>query len=65
VGETATEPKLDEQDRLADVQDPHNIQDIHATILHLLGIDFEQELRTPIGRPMAISKGQVIPQLIA
>jgi hypothetical protein len=50
---------------LQDVADPRNIEDIHATVLSALGIDFEQELQTPIGRPMAISKGQVIRELLA
>lgn len=65
IGETAPEPALDEKDRLRDVADPRNIEDIHATVLHALGIDFEQELQTPIGRPMAISSGQVIRELLA
>ena len=39
--------------------------DIHATVLHALGIDFEQMLDTPIGRPMALSEGQVIGDLLA
>ena len=65
VGETAAEPKLDEKNRLADIKDPRNIEDIHATLFKLLGIDFEEELETPIGRPMAINKGNVIQELIA
>ena len=39
-------------------QDPHPVEDLHATILHALGIDFTQEIETPIGRPMALSKGR-------
>jgi uncharacterized protein (DUF1501 family) len=65
IGETAPEPKLDEKNRLQDVSDPRNVEDIHATVLHALGIDFAQEIETPIGRPMALSKGNVIRELLA
>ncbi len=41
------------------------VANIHATILHALGIDFEQELITPVGRPMSISKGHVVHELLA
>jgi uncharacterized protein (DUF1501 family) len=65
IGQTSPEPKLDEDNRLADVADPRNIEDLGATILHAFGIDFAQELETPIGRPMALSKGKVIRELLA
>jgi hypothetical protein len=65
IGQTSADPKLDEKNRLADVADPRNIEDVGATILHAFGIDFTQELETPIGRPMALSKGNVIKELLA
>lgn len=65
IGATSPQPKLDEQNRLQDVKDPHDIADVHATILHSFGVDFQQELDTPIGRPMAISQGRVIQDLLA
>jgi hypothetical protein len=40
------------------------VANIHATVLHALGIDHTRELDTPVGRPMALSKGQVIKQLL-
>lgn len=64
IGETSPEPKLDSTDRLQDVRDPRNIEDIHATVFEALGIDFQQELQTPIGRPMALSQGRPIRQLL-
>ncbi len=64
-GTTSPEPKLDKEKPLQDVASPRSVADIHATILHLLGIDFEFEFDTPIGRPMAISKGAVIQELLA
>jgi uncharacterized protein (DUF1501 family) len=65
LGETSPEPKLSETDRLADIAGHRNVEDLHATILHALGIDFTQEHMTPIGRPMAFSKGSVITELLA
>ncbi|MDX1946204.1 MAG: DUF1501 domain-containing protein [Pirellulaceae bacterium] len=65
IGETSPDPKLSETDRLQDLTDPHNIDDIHATVLRALGIDFTVEHMTPIGRPMALSKGKVIDELLA
>ena len=40
------------------------IAHIHATVLHALGIKYRKELMTPVGRPMAISKGSPIPALL-
>ncbi len=65
IGETAAKPKLDKAEPLADVRSPHGIEDIHATVLAALGIDYQQELQTPIGRPMAISHGNVIEELLS
>jgi uncharacterized protein (DUF1501 family) len=65
LGETSPEPKLSETDRLQDLADHCYVEDIHATILNALGIDFAQEIMTPIGRPMALSKGKVLTKLLA
>jgi uncharacterized protein (DUF1501 family) len=40
------------------------VANLHATVLHALGIPHEMELMTPIGRPMALSKGHVIRELL-
>jgi hypothetical protein len=32
--------------------------------LHALGINFTQEIQTPIGRPMVLSQGKVIKELL-
>ncbi|MFT5524006.1 MAG: hypothetical protein ACI9HK_001956 [Pirellulaceae bacterium] len=65
VGETDTEIDFDDRkSRTKHVVDPKNVEDIHATVLHTLGIDFEQELQTPVGRPMIVSKGAPIKQLV-
>jgi uncharacterized protein (DUF1501 family) len=65
LGETSPTPKLDEKNYYQDIAGRTYVEDIHATILHALGIDFAQEVMTPIGRPMAFSQGKVLTQLLA
>jgi uncharacterized protein (DUF1501 family) len=43
---------------------PVRVQDIHATILRALGINPEKEIMTPIGRPIALSEGSEIKELL-
>lgn len=64
IGETSPTPKLDPKNRDQDIKDKVRVEDVHATILHSLGIDFEQELQTPVKRPMIISEGEVIKNLL-
>jgi uncharacterized protein (DUF1501 family) len=67
VGETSANPPSggEEKEVLTHVKDPRQVADIHATVLSALGVDFHQELMTPVGRPMIISDGAVIRDLIA
>ena len=46
-----------------DPVDPIPVENLFATVLDTLGVEFQQELITPIGRPMAISSGTPISQL--
>lgn len=39
------------------------IQHIHATVLHAMGVEYDKMMDTPVGRPMALSKGQPLKQL--
>jgi uncharacterized protein (DUF1501 family) len=65
IGENSPTPQLEGKNLVEkNVRNPRNIEDIHATVLHALGIDFAQEMETPIGRPMAFSKGKVIEELL-
>jgi hypothetical protein len=64
IGETSTEPDEKAEDKTKFVADPRNVEDLHATILRALGVDFTKEIQTPIGRPMALSKGLVIKELL-
>lgn len=45
-------------------ENPVNVQDIHATIQHALDINPEKELITPVGRPLALSDGKVITEIL-
>lgn len=40
------------------------VEDIHATILKKFGINYQEELLTPIGRPLALSDGRVIAEVM-
>lgn len=44
--------------------DPVPVQNLYATILQQLNIDPAEELITPIGRPLAICEGSLIPKLL-
>ncbi len=56
-GVTAADPKLDRDRPLADLKLPVTIGDVHATALSALGVQFDEELDTPIGRPIKRSEG--------
>ena len=45
--------------------DPIDVADLHATIMQTLGIEYAKELRTPIGRPMALCKGRPVDRLLS
>lgn len=64
-GETSADPKLDRDKPLNDLTDATTVADIHATVLSVLGVDYEEELETPIGRPLKRSEGQPIASIMA
>jgi uncharacterized protein (DUF1501 family) len=64
VGETSPDPKLDKKNRAADLAGSRPIEDVHATILAAIGIEYEKELITPIGRPLPISQGTPIGEVL-
>jgi hypothetical protein len=63
-GATSADPKLSTKTPQENIIDPVAIEDLHATILKVLGIDPAQEIQTPIGRPLKRSEGKVIEALI-
>ncbi len=64
-GATAAKPTLDPDQPLADVEDAVTVADLHATILHALGVPYDEELSTPIGRPIKRSEGTPIQSILA
>lgn len=48
-----------------DPQDPVLVPDLYATILNLFGVEYNKEVITPIGRPMAYSAGKPITRLLS
>jgi hypothetical protein len=64
IGETSSDPPNDSKDWTQFVTDPRPIADIHATVMQALGVSFDEELMTPIGRPMKLCEGKVIPELL-
>jgi len=55
----ATDP-----DGSKEVDRPVRVMDIHATVLHAMGIDYAKIMTTPIGRPMRLCDGAVIKDLL-
>jgi hypothetical protein len=45
-------------------ENPVRVEDLHATIQHSLGIDPEKEIITPVGRPIFLSEGNVVNELL-
>jgi len=41
------------------------VEHIHSTVLHALGVEYDKELQTPVNRPMRLSKGEPLKELLA
>ena len=63
-GGTSPDPKLDRDNPLQDIDHPVTIEDVHSTILTALDIDPEEELDTPVGRPIRRSEGKPIDDVL-
>ncbi len=63
IGETNPNPQKGEKQPKKLLKDSRPIEDIHATILAQLGVDYDQELDTPIGRPLKVCEGTPIKSL--
>lgn len=64
IGETSPTPFTDTEKRGKDLVNPQRIENIHATIFDALGVDVSKQYQTPIGRPMYISEGTPIKELL-
>ena len=59
VGSTDPEGVAREPER------PVTVGDLSATVLAALGIDWQRELMTPIGRPLKLAEGTPVRGLVA
>lgn len=64
LGETNPNPQRGQKQPKKLLRDSRPIEDIHATILAQLGVDYQQELDTPIGRPLKVCEGTPIKALL-
>jgi hypothetical protein len=64
IGATDPAPPIEKEGSRAKLVDPQPVENIHATILHQMGIDYQEVIETPIGRPLKISEGKVIDALL-
>lgn len=65
IGATADDPPEDPKKAPEAVTDPRSIADIHATLLTALGVRYDHEIITPIGRPMKFCDGRAIDELLS
>lgn len=63
-GETASRLPAAGEEAASLTTQPVTIADLHATMLEALGVDASLELMTPIGRPLKLSEGRVIRELL-
>ena len=59
------EGATDHEGKAIKIDEGTRVDDLHATVLHALGVNPGLELQTPIGRPMKLSDGQVLRHLLA
>jgi uncharacterized protein (DUF1501 family) len=60
-----TDPDAQAADKHAPPHDPVTVQDLYATILKTMGIDWTEEVLTPIGRPLMLCDGSPLERLMA
>lgn len=65
IGESSPDVPEGSEKHWKHVVQPHSIADVHATIFQALGIDYRQQIVTPIGRPIRLCEGEPIRELLA
>ncbi len=60
----ATDPDRQVRDKKVLPADPVALPDLYATVMQVLGIDWTEEILTPIGRPIALSEGSPLSRLL-
>ena len=64
-GATAGDEDFKADKSVENVSDAVTVADLHATMLTALGVEYDREVQTPIGRPMLLSEGQPIRAVLA
>ncbi len=64
-GATAGDQDFKADKSVENVSDPVTVADLHATMLTALGVQYDREVQTPIGRPMRLSEGKPIRAVLA
>lgn len=69
IGSTDPDRQTTEQEKKPDDRigpdDPIEVPDLYATIMHRMGVQHDEELITPIGRPLALCQGKPIERLLS
>lgn len=63
-GKTSNALEVESDDPVSRLHNPVTIADLHSTMLHALDVDYSDEQMTPIGRPLRLSDGKVIAELL-
>jgi hypothetical protein len=63
-GETNPDAAGNRSNPTEDLVDSVTVSDVHRTILKTLGVNYDHETITPIGRPMKYSEGRVIDEIL-
>ncbi|TWT82129.1 hypothetical protein CA13_35900 [Planctomycetes bacterium CA13] len=64
-GGTSPDPRLDSSKPTDDITNVVAVADLHATILSALGVPYDEELYTNVGRPIFRSEGKPIDALLS
>ena len=60
----ATNPDAQVEDKKIEPHDPITVPDLYATVMSAMGVDWREEIITPIGRPLMLSQGSPIDRLL-
>lgn len=68
-GETSADPIVDSSDPkfspTVNIDKPVTVGDLHATIFKCLGVEYDREIETPVGRPLVRVEGEPIEAILA
>ncbi|MEZ6058242.1 MAG: DUF1501 domain-containing protein [Planctomycetaceae bacterium] len=59
-----TDPAAQVRDKTTPPHDPVHLPDLYATVMQQMGVDYSEEILTPIGRPITLSEGSPLARLV-